>query len=158
MLRTRAVPAWLGVRRRARRLPVAPTSLLPRYALVAHVFNHQTHHHGQDTGETALRSGDSAGWPAAVPDGHRLQNRSQADATFLVVGTRNDEDRGEYSDIDMVFGSGRYMRGKAWRYRHEDGVRLPDDGESWVSGIHSNCASLDSVGNRMSIKTQAAMK
>jgi hypothetical protein len=58
----------------------------------------------------------------------------------------------------MVFGSGPYMRGKAWRYRHEDGVRLPDDGESWVSGIHSHCASLDSVGNRMSIKTQAAMK
>jgi uncharacterized damage-inducible protein DinB len=30
-------------------LPVAPTSRRPGFALVAHVFNRQTHHHGQDT-------------------------------------------------------------------------------------------------------------
>jgi uncharacterized cupin superfamily protein len=76
----------------------------------------------EDAGETVLRPGDSAGWPAGVPDGHHLQNRTEVDATFLVVGTRNDEDHGEYSDIDMTFGPGRYTRGKAAGYRHKDGT------------------------------------
>jgi uncharacterized cupin superfamily protein len=76
----------------------------------------------EDAAETVLRPGDSAGWPAGVPDGHHLQNRSQAAATFLVVGSRNDEDYGEYSDIDMAFGPGRYSRAKAWRYQHKDGT------------------------------------
>jgi uncharacterized cupin superfamily protein len=76
----------------------------------------------EDAGETVLRPGDSAGWPAGVPDGHHLQNRSQSEATFLVVGSRNDEDYGEYSDIDMAFGPGRYSRGKVWRYQHKDGT------------------------------------
>ncbi|NNE17210.1 MAG: transcriptional regulator, partial [Myxococcales bacterium] len=76
----------------------------------------------EDAGETVLHSGDSAGWPAGVSDGHHLQNRSQTDATFLVVGTRNDEDHGEYSDIDMAFGPGRYTRKKAGRYLHKDGT------------------------------------
>ncbi len=76
----------------------------------------------EDAGETVLRSGDSAGWPAGVPDGHHLQNRGQAEATFLVVGTRNNEDHGEYSDIDMTFGPGRYRRSKTASYRHKDGT------------------------------------
>jgi len=76
----------------------------------------------EDAGETVLRPGDSAGWLAGVPDGHHLQNRTEVDATFLAVGTRNDEDHGEYLDIDMVFGPGRYTRGKAGRYRHKDGM------------------------------------
>jgi uncharacterized cupin superfamily protein len=42
--------------------------------------------------------------------------------TFWVVGTRNDEDHGQYSDIDMVFGPGRYTRGKAGCYRCKDGT------------------------------------
>jgi uncharacterized cupin superfamily protein len=35
------------------------------------------------------------------------------------VGSRNDEDHGEYSDIDMVFTAGRYS-GKG-TYRRKDG-------------------------------------
>ena len=42
--------------------------------------------------------------------------------TFLVVGSRNDEDYGEYSDIDMAFGPGRYSRAKSWSYQHKDGT------------------------------------
>jgi uncharacterized cupin superfamily protein len=76
----------------------------------------------EDAGETVLRPGDSAGWPTGVPDGHHLQNRTEVHATFLVVGTRNDEDHGEYSDIDMTFGPGRYSRGKTASYRHKDGT------------------------------------
>jgi uncharacterized cupin superfamily protein len=73
-----------------------------------------------DGGEEALVAGESAGFKAGVRDGHCLQNRSQKDAVFLVVGSRNDEDHGEYSDIDMMFTAGRYS-GKGG-YRHKDGT------------------------------------
>jgi uncharacterized cupin superfamily protein len=72
-----------------------------------------------DEGEQLLRAGDCAGFKAGVPNGHCLQNRSAHDAELLVVGSRIDEDHGEYSDIDMVFGAGRYS-GKA-TYRRKDG-------------------------------------
>jgi len=73
-----------------------------------------------DAGEETLRSGESAGFKAGVRDGHHLQNRSKADAVLLVVGTRNDEDHGEYPDIDMMFSGDRYA-GKG-SYRHKDGT------------------------------------
>jgi uncharacterized cupin superfamily protein len=70
-----------------------------------------------DAGEELLGPGDSAGFRAGVQDGHHLQNRSAADATFLVVGSRHPEDGGEYPDLDLVFLSGR--RG----YAHKDGTK-----------------------------------
>jgi uncharacterized cupin superfamily protein len=73
-----------------------------------------------DAGEETLRAGDCAGFKAGVRDGHCLQNRSQHDAEVLVVGSRNDADQGEYSDIDMVFGPGRYSGQGS--YRHKDGT------------------------------------
>jgi uncharacterized cupin superfamily protein len=73
-----------------------------------------------DEGEEILRQGDCAGFKAAVRNGHCLQNRSAREAEILVVGSRNDEDRGEYSDIDMVFTTGRYS-GKG-RFQHKDGT------------------------------------
>ena len=75
-----------------------------------------------DGGEEILRAGDCAGFPGGQRDGHCLQNRSSADAEFLVVGSRNDADHGEYSDIDMVFMPGRYS-GKGG-YRRKDGSAL----------------------------------
>ena len=72
-----------------------------------------------DAGEEVLVAGDSAGFPAGVRNGHCLQNRSPADATFLVAGNRSNEDGGEYSDIDMAFKPGRYSGGSA--YFHKDG-------------------------------------
>jgi uncharacterized cupin superfamily protein len=71
-------------------------------------------------GEETLRRGDCAGFKAADRNGHCLQNRSPQDAEFLVVGTRVDEDRGEYPDIDLVFMPGRYSGGGG--YRHKDGT------------------------------------
>jgi len=62
----------------------------------------------EDEGETVLRAGDAAAWKGGVRNGHVLQNRSNADATLLVVGSRSDEDWGEYSDFDMKFHAGRY--------------------------------------------------
>ena len=58
---------------------------------------------------------------AGVRDGHHLQNRSVADATYLVVGGRDNADWGEYSDIDMVFGPGRYAGGRG-HYKRKDGT------------------------------------
>jgi uncharacterized cupin superfamily protein len=69
-----------------------------------------------DAGEEVMRAGDSAGFKAGVRDGHHLQNRGASEALLLVVGTRDEADHGEYSDIDMVFtargygGPGRYCR------------------------------------------------
>lgn len=72
-----------------------------------------------DAGEETLRPGDAAGFKAGDRDGHCLQNRSTAPAQLLVVGSRNDADYGEYSDIDMKFLPGRYS-GKGG-YRRKDG-------------------------------------
>ena len=73
-----------------------------------------------DAGEQALLPGESAGFKAGMRDGHHFQNRSSRDAVLLVVGSRSDDDHGEYPDIDMVFTAGRYAaRGS---YRHKDGT------------------------------------
>lgn len=58
-----------------------------------------------DEGEDLLQAGDSAGFKAGVKNGHCLQNRTAQVSRFLVVGSRSDEDRGEYPDIDMAFKS-----------------------------------------------------
>jgi uncharacterized cupin superfamily protein len=42
--------------------------------------------------EQLLRAGEAAAWPAGKPVAHCLVNRSEADATFLVVGTRSPAD------------------------------------------------------------------
>src|SRR5262252_4755200 len=47
-----------------------------------------------DAGEETLGPGDCAGFKAGVRDGHCLQNRSDAPAEILVVGSRHAEDHG----------------------------------------------------------------
>ena len=74
----------------------------------------------EDEGETSLEAGDAAAWIAGVKNGHHLVNKSETLARFLVVGSRDDQDHGEYSDIDMVFGDHRYD-GKGV-YRRKDGT------------------------------------
>lgn len=73
-------------------------------------------------GEEILRAGDCAGFKAGVRDGHCLQNRSARDVVVLTVGSRDDEDWGEYSDIDMKFLPGRYTGGGG--YTKKDGSAL----------------------------------
>ena len=82
-----------------------------------------------DAGEEILKPGDCAGFKAGDKDGHHLQNRSNADAVLLEIGTRTLTDGGEYSDIDMAF----QMGGSAM-YTSKDGTpytdikrRTPDD-------------------------------
>lgn len=55
-----------------------------------------------DAGEETLHAGEAAGFKAGVPDGHHLQNRSNADALILEMGTRLPGDGCYYSDIDMM--------------------------------------------------------
>jgi uncharacterized cupin superfamily protein len=57
-----------------------------------------------DDGEEVLRAGDCAGFKAGDANGHHLQNRSNAPATLLEIGSRRPEDVCIYSDIDMRWG------------------------------------------------------
>jgi len=74
----------------------------------------------EEDGETVLRAGDCAGFKAGVPNGHKIENRSTAEAVLLEVGTRSPtSDACDYPDIDMVLPAG------ADRYHHRDGTPYP---------------------------------
>ena len=72
-----------------------------------------------DEGEETLKAGDCAGFKAGARNGHCLQNRSSSDVLILTVGSRDNEDWGEYSDIDMKFLPGRNAGGGG--YARKDG-------------------------------------
>ena len=72
-----------------------------------------------DEGETLMRAGDCAAFPAGRPNGHHLINRGWGIGLFLVVGSCNKEDRAEYPDIDLVYD------GKTDSYFHRDGTPYP---------------------------------
>ena len=71
----------------------------------------------EDEGETILRAGDVAAFPAGVANGHHLQNRGEEDCVFIAVGTGDRSMGGAYSDIDMTFGDDGYF--------HKDGTPYP---------------------------------
>ena len=73
-----------------------------------------------DDGETVLKAGDSAGFKGGDRNGHHLVNRSSAEASFLVVGSRDESDYGEYPDIDMRFA--RRYTGQTSAYSRKDGT------------------------------------
>ncbi|KMK66023.1 hypothetical protein IMCC21224_11869 [Puniceibacterium sp. IMCC21224] len=52
--------------------------------------------------ETPLMPGDLALWPAGAPVGHCLENRSNADATYLTVGSRQMQDVVHYPDAGLT--------------------------------------------------------
>ena len=72
-----------------------------------------------DEGETLMRAGDCAAFPAGRPNGHHLINKSWGNALFLVVGSRIREDRADYPDIDLVYD------GSTDSYSHRDGSPYP---------------------------------
>ena len=75
----------------------------------------------EDDGPHDLSPGDAACWPAGVANGHHVLNRSGADCTYLVVGTRAASDRVHYSDIDRLY---TRRDGRVTRTRR-DGSPLP---------------------------------
>ncbi len=76
----------------------------------------------EDSGETPLKAGEAAAFPAGAPNGHHLVNRSGADAIYLEIGTRTKADRVTYTGagIDLV----AVNDAGAWRY-------VKKDGEAW---------------------------
>lgn len=56
----------------------------------------------QDAGETVMRVGDCAAFPANTPDGHHFINRTDRPASFLVVGSRAKREVATYSDVDLM--------------------------------------------------------
>lgn len=55
----------------------------------------------QDAGETVLRPGDCAAFPAGSTDGHQFINRTERVVRFLVVGTKAKREVATYSDVDL---------------------------------------------------------
>lgn len=55
-----------------------------------------------DAGETTLRAGDCAGYPAGKGDAHHLINRGAAPARYLEVGGRCSGDMAFYPDDDLL--------------------------------------------------------
>jgi uncharacterized cupin superfamily protein len=76
----------------------------------------------EDEGETVVKSGDAAGFKAAVPNGHHLVNRTDRDAVFLVVGTRATRECCHYPDIDLV----HKQDGDRYRLTHKSGAPYGD--------------------------------
>lgn len=55
----------------------------------------------QDEGETVMRLGDCAGFPAGSTNGHHFLNRSDKVAKFLVIGSKAPREVATYSDHDL---------------------------------------------------------
>jgi uncharacterized cupin superfamily protein len=54
-----------------------------------------------DLGATKMKVGECAAFPAGDQNGHHFINQSNAEARFLVVGTRAPKETGTYSDVDL---------------------------------------------------------
>ena len=72
--------------------------------------------------ETRLCKGDAACWPAGAATAHCLENRSDADASYLTIGTRNRLDTIHYPDHNLI----THKDGAARRYSQSDGSAYPE--------------------------------
>ena len=71
----------------------------------------------QDAGPIILQVGECAAFPAGVPDGHHFINHTDAEARFLVVGTKAPAETATYSDVDLQAHQG----GGVNRFTYKDG-------------------------------------
>lgn len=71
----------------------------------------------QDEGETLMRPGDCAAFPAGSTNGHHFHNRSDQEARFLVVGTKAKTEVATYSDVDLQV----HIGGGSARFTYKDG-------------------------------------
>lgn len=72
----------------------------------------------EDEGETPMRPGDCAAFPAGSTDGHHFINRTGEVAEFLVIGTKAPREVATYSDVDLMV---EVEGGKA-RFTYKDGT------------------------------------
>lgn len=75
----------------------------------------------QDEGETVMRPGDCAAFPAGDANGHHFLNRTDKIAKFMVVGTKAAKETAVYSDVDMMVHLTPGEKGKA-EFTHKDGT------------------------------------
>lgn len=73
-----------------------------------------------DAGETLMRVGDCAAFPANTPDGHHFINRSDQPASFLVVGSKSKREVATYSDVDLMV----TMEGGKASFTYKDGTEF----------------------------------
>ncbi len=72
----------------------------------------------EDAGETVMRAGDCAAFPAGSPDGHHFLNRTATVARFLVIGTKAPREVATYSDVDLRV----EIDGRQARFTYKDGT------------------------------------
>lgn len=73
-----------------------------------------------EEGETKMSQGMVAGFKGGEENGHHLVNRSDAPASFLIVGSRGEGDKVTYPDDDLTWLQDE--EGK-WFAAHKDGLR-----------------------------------
>ncbi len=73
-----------------------------------------------DSGEQLLGPGHVAGFPAGSGDGHRLENRTDAEVEFLEIGTRATADRVHYTEDDLILD--KTVAAPARRFSRRDGT------------------------------------
>lgn len=78
--------------------------------------------HVESDGGHVLRAGDAAGWKAGEPHANQRVNRSDADAGYMIFGTRAAIDHVRYPDIDPAF----VRDEKSRRFTRMDGTVLRD--------------------------------
>lgn len=71
-----------------------------------------TLHEGDDS--VVMRPGDAATFKAGDPIGHCMQNRSDADVRYLVIGTRSSGDIVTYPDHDRILHVDRNTENRRW--------------------------------------------
>lgn len=75
----------------------------------------------EDGGPQDLPPGTCVCWPAGVPNGHCLENRTNQPVFYFVAGSRLPEDEASYPDIDL-----HYSRRKGLRsFTRKDGTLYP---------------------------------
>ncbi len=70
-----------------------------------------------DRGESLLKTGDGAGFPHGVADGHHLVNKSDSTVVYLEIGDRSLGDEVDYPDADLVAKD----TPQGWIFTHKDG-------------------------------------
>ncbi|QDC11495.1 cupin domain-containing protein [Oceanicola sp. D3] len=70
-----------------------------------------------DDGAHPMAPGDIAAFPAGEANGHHMTNRSDAPASFLVIGTKAPSEVAEYSDHDLRI----EIEGGNARFTYRDG-------------------------------------
>lgn len=71
----------------------------------------------ENDGEHLLHPGDTACWPAGVPNAHHVVNRSDGPCAYLIVGTRVTRDVCHYPDSGKTL----YTEDKRWRVENAAG-------------------------------------